>query len=111
MRGNQVIRGNRWLATVLAGILLALAVPALASAAPPSPAAANSPAQLRAQLDDTNAKLATARSTNARLESQVAQLEQKNEARSAQMQQRDAEIAALRAKLQAAGAPASASTP
>ena len=79
-------------------------------AVPPASGHADNTTPLQAQVKDTDAKIAAARSRNAALQAQVAQREQQNAARQKQLQQRDAEIAALQQKLQAAGVPASATS-
>ncbi|HKZ09921.1 MAG TPA: hypothetical protein VJL61_04330 [Rhodanobacteraceae bacterium] len=82
----------------------------MAIAAPPPSASAKSPAHLQNQVKEVDAKLAAARSHNDALQAQVTQMEQRSAAQQKQLQQRDAEIAALQAKLHAAGVPASAAS-
>lgn len=88
---------------LLGMLALGMAVPTMAA-----PPAAHSTATLQAQQKDVDAKLAAARTRHAALQAQVEQLEQQNTAQHNQLQQRDAEIAALQQKLQAAGVPSSA---
>lgn len=87
--------------TVLLGASLA------AFAAPPA-AHRGTRADLQAQVKDVDAKIAAARAHNLALQSQVAQMERQGATQAQQVQQRDAEIAALQQKLRATGVPASA---
>ncbi|HKV64831.1 MAG TPA: hypothetical protein VJN66_00445 [Rhodanobacteraceae bacterium] len=79
-------------------------------AAPPASGHAGAKASLQAKVKDVDAKIAAARAQNATLQGQVSQMEQQNAASAKQLQARDAEIAALQLKLQAAGVPAPASS-
>ena len=63
---------------------------------------------LAAQVANVDAQITAARTQNTQLQTEVTQLEQHNAAQQQQLQQRDAEIAALQKKLQAAGVPAAA---
>lgn len=84
--------------------VLGLALPALAAAPTRHATAASSARQ------GVDAQLAAARARHDALQAQVTQQEQHNADQQKQLQQRDAEIAALQHKLQAAGAPASAAS-
>ncbi|MGH8126202.1 MAG: hypothetical protein ACREPK_10200 [Rhodanobacteraceae bacterium] len=91
---------------VLCGALLGLSMAVMATT--PAPQHARKHASgLHAQLQSVDAKITVAQVHRARLQSQVRRLEQQNTAQQKQLQQRDAEIAALQQKLQAAGVPAS----
>ncbi|MGH8184400.1 MAG: hypothetical protein ACREPH_12150 [Rhodanobacteraceae bacterium] len=91
----------------LVGIVL-LGASAVSLATPPASRGTRHAADVQAQLKDVDAKITAARAHNAALQTQMTQMEQQNTARKAQLQQRDAEIAALQKKLRAAGVPASA---
>lgn len=80
-----------------------LATPMALPAATPS-------GTVHARLKDVDAKIAVARDRQTALQSQVAALEQQNAAQQKQLRDRDAEIAALQQKLQAAGVPAASAT-
>ncbi len=90
---------------VLGAALFGMA--AVAMAAPPSSQPARDP---DAQLHKVNVDVAAARTRNAALQARVTTMEQQNSAQHRQLEQRDAEIAALQQKLRAAGAPASAAS-
>lgn len=90
---------------VLAVALFGMA--AAAMAAPPSPHPAG---DRQTQLQKVNADVAAARTRNAALQAKVTEMEQQNSAQHRQLEQRDAEIAALQKKLQATGVPASAAS-
>ncbi len=82
----------------------------MAVAAPPASASVKPPGHLQSQVNEVDAKLAAARSHNEALQAQVTQMEQRSAAQQKQLQQRDAEIAALQAKVHAAGVPTSATS-
>jgi septal ring factor EnvC (AmiA/AmiB activator) len=88
-----------------------LPAPLVASGAPPHASRhGTSVAKVQAQLQDFNDKLAAAHARNMSLQSEVADLEKQNAARSQQLQQRDDQIAALQKHLAAAGVPAAAAS-
>lgn len=88
-----------------------LAAPLVASGAPPHATRhASSMAKLQTQLQDFNDKLAVAHARNMSLQSEVTDLEKQNADRAQQLQQRDAQIAALQKQLAAAGVPVSAAS-
>ncbi|HEX5353396.1 MAG TPA: hypothetical protein VFW60_04895 [Rhodanobacteraceae bacterium] len=91
----------------MAGVVLFGASMAAMAATPPAHHRATHAASLRAKLNSVDAKIKTARAHQADLQSQATHLEQQNAAQQKQLQQRDAEIAALQQKLHAAGVPAS----
>lgn len=93
--------------TMLIAVLLGIPV---ASMATPSAPHADTRATLQAQVRDSEAKIASARARNTTLQAQVSRMEQENAARGKALRERDAEIAVLQQKLQAAVAPASATT-
>jgi septal ring factor EnvC (AmiA/AmiB activator) len=78
--------------------------------APMAMSAATPHAAVHAQLKDVDAKVAAARAHQTALQSQVTTLEQQNAAQQKQLQDRDAEIAVLQRKLQAAGVPAASAS-
>jgi peptidoglycan hydrolase CwlO-like protein len=97
------------LRSIVLGVALLGASSAL-MAAPPASRHADTAVGLQAQVKDSDAKLAAARAHNEALQAQVGQMEQQAAAREKQLQQRDAEIAALQQKLEAAGVPVSSTT-
>ena len=83
----------------------------VAAAPPPaSPQRAVKTSNLQEQVKGVDAKIATARAHNAALQAQMTQMEQQSALQQKQVQQRDAEIAALQQKLRAAGVPGSAAS-
>ena len=97
------------LRSIVLGMAL-LGAPGALMAAPPASGHAHKTPALQAQVKDSDAKIAAARARNTTLQAQVSQMEQQNAAQAKQLQQRDAEIAALQQILQAAGVPTSAAS-
>ena len=91
------------------GALCALSLVAPCALAAQS-APTNDAAKLQAQVGDTGSDITAARARQVELQARVDDLEKRNAAQQKQLQQRDAEIAALQKQLQAAGVPAKATT-
>lgn len=81
-----------------------------APAGPQAATAGKGRKQLQVQLHGVEAKVSQAQSRNTELQAQVAKMERENAEREKRLKQRDDEIAALQRKLEAAGAPAAASS-
>lgn len=89
-------------------MLVVLAPAVVAGTGVAAPPAGSGAGDVAAQLKDVNARITAARTHHKVLQAQVAQMEQQNAAQQKQLQQKDAEIAALQQKLRAGGAPAPA---
>jgi septal ring factor EnvC (AmiA/AmiB activator) len=89
---------------VLVGVLLLGSASVAMAASPASDSgSAHAVAGVQAQVKKVDAEVAAARTRHAALQARVSQLEQHNSAQQKQLQQRDAEIAALQQRLQGAG--------
>ncbi len=102
---------KRWLGGCLFCGLLCGGLVSAAGAVPAESHPTSRPSALRAQIQHVNTQLAAARARHMSLQSQVTDLENQNAERKRKLQQRDAEIEALRRKLAAAGVAAPTSAP
>lgn len=94
--------------SALACLLLGAGIPAVGHAAAPNKR--HSVKAVQAQLKVVEAEVSKAQARNGELQAQVATMERENADREKRLKQRDEEIAALQRKLEAAGAPAAASS-
>lgn len=98
----------------ISGGLVLGALCALSMALPNALAAQSAPtkdaAKLQAEVSDTGSDITAARARQVELQAKVDDLEKRNAAQQQQLQERDAEIAALQKQLQDAGVPAKATT-
>ena len=99
---------SQWMSSVMVCVLVGAGVPTGAHASAAAKSHGNKAVQ--AQLKTVEAKVSKAQDRNAELQAQVAKMEQENADREKRLKQRDDEIAALQQKLEAAGAPKTASS-